>query len=144
MTTYSKDLENNTKLQQFITNFYKISDLKPPTENDPYLNFVSESPTIVMGSNKFEGRANIAAMRKGMWTFVTHRHHVPQNVSTVVEDKRYLVNGYVEYTLTNGKQLSTDWAAYIEFGEGLELKLNYYQVYLDTAPMKAAVLELRG
>ncbi|KAK6462783.1 hypothetical protein DFJ63DRAFT_175857 [Scheffersomyces coipomensis] len=143
MTVYSKDLQENTNLHKFITDFYKNSDIKPPITNDPYLKFFTESlPVIIMASAKFEGTKAIEAMRQGMWKFVTHRHHVAQNVATIVEGKTYLVNGFVEYTLLNGNKLSSDWAAYVKFAEGSELKMEEYQVYLDTAPMKAAIAEI--
>ncbi|KAK6454895.1 uncharacterized protein RJT20DRAFT_53214 [Scheffersomyces xylosifermentans] len=140
-TTYSADIAKNAELHRFITDFYKVSDVKPPAENDPYLDYFVESATVIMASNKFEGSNAIAGMRHGMWTYVTKRHHVALNVATVVEDKDYLINGYVDYTLTNGKELRSEWAAFARFSSEDKSKMEFYQVYLDPTKMKEALTE---
>ncbi|EAZ63934.1 hypothetical protein PICST_74821 [Scheffersomyces stipitis CBS 6054] len=131
MVTYSQDLLGDTKLQKFVTDFYAASDVAPPgSGRDPYLKFFVEPATVVMATNVNKGVEGITAMRQAMWKTVTHRLHVPLNVASINATEK-LVNGTVEYTLVGGKNVKVEWAAYIKLAESDELKMEFYQVYLD-------------
>lgn len=146
MTNYSPDIQNNEKLKEFIVKFYKASDKAPRSDeqHDPYLDFFTTNSPLVMGLKKVEGDQEIAQLRQGMWEKVTHRHHVVNNVAEINE-KEILLNGYVEYTLINGKNVTTEWAGHmkLENSTGGEngYKMNYYQVYLDPSAAAKALSE---
>jgi len=51
-----------------------------------------------------------------------------------------MLHGSVDYSLKNGKSLSVDWAAHTQFEEvGKDLKMKFYQVYVDSGPVAQAV-----
>jgi len=50
-----------------------------------------------------------------------------------------MLHGNVDYSLKNGKSLTVDWAAHAQFVEADgKLKMKFYQVYLDSAPVAQA------
>lgn len=50
-----------------------------------------------------------------------------------------MLHGNVDYVLKNGKSVTVDWAAHAQFVDvGGELKMKFYQVYLDSAPVAQA------
>lgn len=50
-----------------------------------------------------------------------------------------MLHGSVDYVLKNGKSVTVDWAAHAQFVEqGQDLKMKFYQVYLDSAPVAQA------
>ncbi|EMG48386.1 hypothetical protein SBY92_003293 [Candida maltosa Xu316] len=130
------------KLKQFITNFYKASDSPPPaTAADPYLDYFTSSSPLLMGLKKVTGHEEITGLRKAMWEKVTNRHHVVNNVAEI-EPNQILLNGYVDYTLINGKAVTTDWAGFMKLvEEGDSYKMEYYQVYLDPSAAAKALSE---
>ncbi|CAX42089.1 unnamed protein product [Candida dubliniensis CD36] len=145
MTIYSPGIERNEKLKEFIVKFYRASDKAPPSdEQDPYLEFFAIDSPLVMGLKKVNGHEKIAQLRQGMWEKVTHRHHVVNNVAEINENE-ILLNGYVEYTLINGKNVTTEWAGHIKLanspGSENGYKMNYYQVYLDPSAAAKALSE---
>ncbi|CAH2353800.1 hypothetical protein CLIB1423_12S03202 [[Candida] railenensis] len=131
-------LVDNENLNRFLNGFYRESDVKPPVENDPYLSYLTNEAKLVMGSTVFDGKAEIAQMRQNMWTKVTKRHHVVEKVA-FVNPKEVLLTGYVEYTLFNGKTLTSAFAGNAVFENDDFKKMSLYHVYLDTAPMAAAL-----
>lgn len=94
-----------------------------------------------MGSSKFEGTAKIVEMRQGMWTKILTRHHVVKKVFEHSETDLFL-EGTVEYGLVNGKSLTVEWASHMLFDKAKfragTLLLEFYQVYIDMAPVIAA------
>lgn len=123
----------------FLKAFYKASDVKPPASNaDPYLSFFTPNATLVMGSATILGHEGITRMRQGMWTAVTTRHHVVNDVARL-SDNELLLTGTVDYGLLNGKSLRTEWAGKAVFEDSLFTRMSFYQVYLDSAPMAKAL-----
>ncbi|ODQ78131.1 hypothetical protein BABINDRAFT_93335 [Babjeviella inositovora NRRL Y-12698] len=144
-TKYAASLANSSHLpalKDFIVKFYKLSDTKPPADlmEDLYVQSFRPDSILKIGLITAEGTEKIGQLRQGMWKFVTQRHHVVLNVAPV-SDVEYFVNGYVDYTLTNGKQLTSEWAGYIDFGEVGQVgrTMKFYQVYLDSTQMKDAL-----
>lgn len=131
-------LVDNKNLNVFLNAFYSESDVKPPVDNDPYLSYLTSGAKLVMGSTVFEGISEIAQMRQNMWAKVTKRHHVVEKVA-LVNPKEVLLTGYVEYTLFNGKTLTSAFAGNAVFESDEFKKMSLYHVYLDTAPMAAAL-----
>ncbi|ODV84022.1 hypothetical protein CANARDRAFT_9018 [[Candida] arabinofermentans NRRL YB-2248] len=131
-------------LIEFVNEFYKISDInaKEIPTSDPYCDFFTSDGTVKMISNVVKGSDAIAEMRKAMWANVTRRKHVVENFG-FVSDLTYLINGTVEYDLVKGITLKTEWCGYMQFDKELfdkgELKMSYYQVYLDPTEMVAAI-----
>ncbi|EGW35389.1 uncharacterized protein SPAPADRAFT_58607 [Spathaspora passalidarum NRRL Y-27907] len=141
MTKYSPTITSS--LKKFITDFYLTSDVAPPaalTETrDPYLNFFTEDAPLIMGSTRVKGHNEIIELRKGMWKVVTKRHHVVENVASVEDNNTLLINGYVDYTLINGKSITSEWAARMHLTK--DLKMEFYQVYLDPSLTAKALAE---
>lgn len=132
MTKYSKDLASNKQLQSFIQAFYKQSDTKPPSQNDPYVNYFTPQATLIMGSKEVNGHDQVEQLRQNMWSGVSLRHHVVSNVAAVTETE-LLLNGYVEYTMADGANLSKSWGAHMMLDLSTEYKIKFYQVYIDSA-----------
>jgi hypothetical protein len=75
-----------------------------------------------------------------MWAAVTSRHHVvtaTYPASDASGEDAVMMFGTVDYTLTNGRSLTTEWSSRMVFDESGE-KLKFYQVYLDASPMIVA------
>lgn len=54
-------------------------------------------------------------------------------------DTDVMLHGSVDYALHNGAKVSVDWAAHAQFAESDgKLLMNFYQVYLDSAPVAQA------
>lgn len=50
-----------------------------------------------------------------------------------------MLHGTVDYGLTNGQSVSVDWAAHAQLEDSASnLKMKYYRVYVDSAPVAAA------
>lgn len=50
-----------------------------------------------------------------------------------------MLHGNVDYVLENGKSVTVDWAAHAQLvDEGGNLRMKFYQVYLDSAPVAQA------
>lgn len=142
-TKYSPSLASNEQFKQFIVDFYKASDNKPPSPPtaDPYLQFFTPECPLTMASKRVEGHNEITGLRQGMWTSVTKRHHVVQHVASV-DDETVLINGYVDYTLINNKDITTEWAAIMKLAKSDEgYKMKFYQVYLDPSVAAKALAE---
>lgn len=137
MTRYSEEIGSNETLKKFIVDFYEQSDRKPNEEIDKYLDFFTPTATVIMASTTYHGNEEIARLRMDLWRTVTQRCHVVENVARICSSE-FLVTGYVEYTLINGKSLKVDWSGHLIFENEALDKMRYYQVYLDTSPSKEA------
>lgn len=50
-----------------------------------------------------------------------------------------MLHGNVDYELHNGQKVTVDWAAHAQFADdGGHLRMRFYQVYLDSAPVAQA------
>lgn len=66
-----------------------------------------------------------------------HLHRIYPFGGTNAND--VMLHGSVDYVLHNGKDVKVDWAAHAQFKEvGKDLKMRFYQVYLDSAPVAQA------
>ncbi|KAK9311631.1 hypothetical protein V1524DRAFT_457214 [Lipomyces starkeyi] len=137
MTKYPEEF-SDPKVETFLQNFYKISDT--PSALDEYADQYTDDATLVMGIKKIDGGTDILAYRESMWTAVTARHHVLEQVFPFQGNRdkevgEYPLVGTVEYTLVNGRHLLVEWAAKMVLApgktEGDSPKIQFYQVYID-------------
>ncbi|KAI7105225.1 hypothetical protein KC352_g37164 [Hortaea werneckii] len=93
-----------------------------------------------MASKEAQGRDEILQIRIGMWEKVAKRSHKPGKIFPFgAGSDEVMLFGTVDYELKDGKKASVDWAARAHFAqEDGELKMDFYQVYLDTAAMSKA------
>lgn len=51
-----------------------------------------------------------------------------------------MLHGSVDYVLHNGAKVTVDWAGHAQFAESDDgkLRMRFYQVYLDSAPVAQA------
>ncbi|KAI5816934.1 hypothetical protein BZA77DRAFT_45873 [Pyronema omphalodes] len=124
----------------FIKQFFATSD--SPTAHAEYVENFTQDATLKMGLRTAVGKEQIRIVREGMWAAVSSRHHVvaqtyPSSSSSSEEDS-VMMFGHVDYTLKNGKSLTTEWASRMVFDE-TEEKLRFYQVWLDASPMIVAM-----
>ncbi|KAI5792826.1 hypothetical protein FPQ18DRAFT_408583 [Pyronema domesticum] len=122
----------------FIKQFFATSDT--PTAHAEYVENFTQDATLKMGLRTAEGKEQIRTVREGMWAAVSSRHHVVTQTypSSSSEEDAVMMFGYVDYTLKNGKSLSTEWASRMVFDESGE-KMKFYQVWLDASPMIVAM-----
>jgi hypothetical protein len=83
----------------------------------------------------------IRALREGMWAAVSSRHHVVAAAYPAASDcgeDAVMMFGHVDYTLKNGRSLTTEWSSRMVFDESGE-KMKFYQVWLDASPMIVAM-----
>ncbi|EME89055.1 uncharacterized protein MYCFIDRAFT_185494 [Pseudocercospora fijiensis CIRAD86] len=123
------------EIRAFFEKFYAVSDT--PGGHEQYADMFTGDGTLIMGPNKTQGRDNIIKMREGMWVKVAKRSHQPKQLYPFGSGSNdIMLFGTVDYTLREGGSTSLDWAARARFVEHQGgLKLDHYQVYLDTASM---------
>lgn len=145
MTLYPENFSDVT--QKFITDFFGISDTAPPPPSageDPYVTTFTPEGQLKMGATHKTGWAEIGELRQGMWAHVATRHHVVSQVFAHSPADVFL-EGTVEYGLKNGRRVTVEWASHMRFEKkGFEdgwRQLEWYQVYIDTAPVTAALAE---
>jgi len=141
MTSYSSeypDVQVNPKIKDYLEEFYAISDT--PDVHERYSQAFTEDATVVMASKVAKGRSEILALRKGMWEHVASRKHKPLKVFPYGPNSdEVMLYGTVVYGLKNGNTSGLDWAARAHFvEEGGSIKMDFYQVYLDTAAQKSS------
>lgn len=74
---------------------------------------------------------------------MSDRKHTVKNIYAFGKEgddaKDIMLNGSVDYALHNGKDVTVEWAARAVFVtvQG-KLRMKFYQVYLDSAPVAAA------
>ncbi|KAF2207435.1 hypothetical protein CERZMDRAFT_107761 [Cercospora zeae-maydis SCOH1-5] len=126
------------EIRSFFETFYAISDT--PDGHERYADQFTPDGVLIMASNKVQGRESIIKMRHGMWEKVAKRSHRPAQLyafGSGADD--IMLYGTVDYTLKDGRGTTVDWSARAHFSQvGGELKMDFYQVYLDTAAMANA------
>ncbi|CAK1355341.1 hypothetical protein CB0940_00929 [Cercospora beticola] len=126
------------EIRSFFENFYAISDT--PDGHERYADQFTNDGVLIMASNKVQGRDSIIKMRHGMWEKVAKRSHKPAQLYAFGSGSDdIMLYGTVDYTLKDGRGTTVDWSARAHFSQvGGELKMDFYQVYLDTAAMANA------
>ncbi|GIZ40085.1 hypothetical protein CKM354_000343900 [Cercospora kikuchii] len=126
------------EIRSFFENFYAISDT--PDGHERYADQFTNDGVLIMASNKVQGRDSIIKMRHGMWEKVAKRSHKPAQLYAFGSGSDdIMLYGAVDYTLKDGRGTTVDWSARAHFSQvGGELKMDFYQVYLDTAAMANA------
>jgi hypothetical protein len=146
MSTYKGATPPNTKINpkivDFFEAFYATSDSPTEQSHLDYANSLTKDATLIMGIKEAQGYDAILAFRKGLWTGpVKTRKHTLNKIFPFGEDaSEVMVYGSVDYVLTNGKSLTVNWAGRAEMvDQGGELKMKFYQVYLDSAAVVNAL-----
>ncbi|KAK9357596.1 hypothetical protein V1504DRAFT_478750 [Lipomyces starkeyi] len=138
---------SDKKIETFLDNFYKISDT--PSAHEQYAGQFAEDATLIIGVNKIQGGTDILAFRKSMWTAVSTRHHLLEQVfpfqgNVEKEVSEYALVGTVEYTLVNGKHVLVEWAGKMVIASGKTggagPKIQFYQVYIDPTLVAKALM----
>jgi len=142
MSQYTASLPPDNSLKPsiatFFEQFYKTSD--SPAAHEQYADAFTKDAKLIMGSNETNGREGIIAMRHKMWEKVAKRSHAPSKIfSFGANSNDVMLYGTVGYELKDGKSTTVDWSARAHFvEEGGALKMDFYQVYLDSAAMARA------
>ncbi|WPG98398.1 Hypothetical protein R9X50_00118800 [Acrodontium crateriforme] len=128
-------------IQQFFESFYAISDT--PDDHEKYSQQFTKNAKLIIASNEANGRegtgSEIMKMRTSMWEKVAKRSHEPKVIYAGASANDVMLYGTVGYTLKDGKEASVDWAARAHLvEEDWEWKMDFYQVYLDSAAMARA------
>ncbi|KAF2680328.1 hypothetical protein K458DRAFT_434437 [Lentithecium fluviatile CBS 122367] len=136
MTSYMSEyppIPFDPAYKKFFEDFYATSDT--PDAHSKYVEQFTPDATLVMASKKATGSEEILALRRGLWEKVTSRVHKPLKIFPYGPNSdEVMLHGTVRYELKAGGKSSVDWAAYahlVKIDGGV--KMDFYQVYLDTA-----------
>ncbi|CZT16843.1 uncharacterized protein RCC_02678 [Ramularia collo-cygni] len=142
MSQYSASVPSDNQVKpaiaSFFEQFYQTSD--SPTGHEQYADAFTKDAKLIMGLNEVSGREAIIKLRHAMWEKVAKRSHNPTKIfSFGANSNDVMLYGTVGYELKDGKSTTVDWAARAHFVEdGGSLKMDFYQVYLDSAAMARA------
>ncbi|KAK3616363.1 hypothetical protein LTR56_026005 [Elasticomyces elasticus] len=142
MSQYSAEVPNDElvkpEIKSYYENFYAVSDT--PDAHEKYASLFTKDARLIMASKGVSGRDEILEMRKGMWEKVAKRSHKPTKIfSFGAGTNEVMLFGTVDYELKDGKKTTVEWSARAVFTEeDGDLKMSFYQVYLDTAAMSQA------
>ncbi|OQD75121.1 hypothetical protein PENDEC_c008G05005 [Penicillium decumbens] len=119
----------------FMEDFYRTSDTG--SLHEKYTQSFTDDATLIMGPKEAKGSSEILPLRHGLWTHVAARKHTPQRIF-FSGDNEIMLYGGVNYRLKADpeKDVYVPWAGRVVFAPGMEgeaLKMQFYQVYLDTA-----------
>ncbi|QDS73594.1 hypothetical protein FKW77_001545 [Venturia effusa] len=134
-SAYPSGTEFKASYKTFFEEFYRISDT--PDAHDRYVEQFTEGATLIMASRVCKGSGEILALRHGMWDKIASRKHVPIKIFPFGADSdEVMLYGTVDYGLKEGGESRVDWAARAHLVEDCgKVKMDFYQVYLDTAAM---------
>ena len=146
MSTYKgetpKSIKVNDKIPAFFERFYATSDDPSSSSHEDYANSITKDGTLIMGIKEAKGYDQILELRKGLWSGpVKTRKHTLKKIFPFGDDATELMlYGIVDYGLKNGKDVNVNWSARAEMVEdGGQLKMKFYQVYLDSAAVANAM-----
>ncbi|KAK4552461.1 hypothetical protein LTR86_010304 [Recurvomyces mirabilis] len=127
-----------SEIKDYYEHFYAISDT--PEAHQKYAELYTKNARLIMASNEANGRDEILKMRQGMWEKVAKRSHKPTKIFSFGGDSdEVMLYGTVDYELKDGRKTNVDWSARSHFRhEDGQLKMDFYQVYLDSAAMAQA------
>ncbi|CAG8926064.1 unnamed protein product [Penicillium salamii] len=122
-------------LVAFMEDFYRTSDTE--SQHEQYVQNFAKDATLIMGPKEAKGESAILTLRHGLWTHVASRRHTPTRIYFGGDDEIMLYGG-VNYRLKANpdEDVYVPWAGRVVFApqkEGEGIKMQFYQVYLDTA-----------
>ncbi|KAG9235302.1 hypothetical protein BJ875DRAFT_504134 [Amylocarpus encephaloides] len=137
-SSYPSGIDVDSGIKHFFEDFYKTSDT--PDVHDSYADAFTANATLIMASRKHVGREEILALRRSMWEKVSSRLHTPVKIFPFgAGSKELMLYGTVDYLLKDGRKAKVDWAAKANMvKDGEKWKMEFYQVYLDTAAQQNA------
>ncbi|KAL2826836.1 hypothetical protein BDW59DRAFT_61231 [Aspergillus cavernicola] len=114
----------------FMESFYSISDTE--SQHSAYVNSFTPDATLIMGPKTAHGADEILTLRNGLWTHVASRKHTPSRIYFGA-DNELMLHGVVRYVLKKspGEEVEVEWAGRVVFDMEGELRMRFYQVYLD-------------
>ncbi|KAJ5163425.1 uncharacterized protein N7500_005255 [Penicillium coprophilum] len=122
-------------LVAFMEDFYRTSDTE--SLHEKYVQYFTQDATLIMGPKEAKGASAILTLRQGLWTHVASRRHTPVQIYFGSDDEIMLYGG-VNYRLKANpdNDVYVPWAGRVVFAPQKEddnIKMQFYQVYLDTA-----------
>lgn len=89
--------------------------------------------------------SQILSFRHGLWSgpVKTRKHSISKIYPFGDNSNEVMLYGTVDYVLKNGKDVTVEWAGRAVLTEERDekWKMHFYQVYMDSAPVAAAVKE---
>ncbi|KAJ4406368.1 hypothetical protein N0V91_004577 [Didymella pomorum] len=136
MSAYASEYPSvkiDSSYKEFFEQFYATSDT--PDAHEKYVENFTDDAILIMASKKVKGSDEILALRKGMWEKVASRKHKAIKIFPFGPNSdECMLYGTVEYGLKAGGESGVDWAARAHLvKDGEKVKMDFYQVYLDTA-----------
>lgn len=151
MSAYASEypsVEFDAAYKKFFEEFYATSDT--PDAHEKYIENFTKDATLIMASKKVKGsdgmlysisallehpglpRAEILALRKGMWEKVASRKHQALKIFPFGPgSNECMLYGTVKYGLKAGGESGVDWAARAHLvKDNGRVKMDFYQVYL--------------
>ncbi|KAI1845949.1 hypothetical protein JX265_011155 [Neoarthrinium moseri] len=136
---YPAQVSVDPEVVRFFENFYAVSDT--PGAHDVYVDQFTQDATFKLGSKTSQGRKEITDLRLGMWTAVSQRKHTVEKVFPFGNNSHeVMLYGTVEYELKAGGKANVEWggrAELVKSNEDGKFRMQFYQVYLDTAALSA-------
>ncbi|KAH8707604.1 hypothetical protein GQ44DRAFT_830925 [Phaeosphaeriaceae sp. PMI808] len=128
-------LDLDPAYKSFFEDFYATSDT--PDAHLLYTKYFTDDATLIMASKKVKGTDEILALRTSMWEKVLSRKHDVLKIFPFGSwSDEVMLYGTVKYGLKSGGENGVDWAARAHLvKEDGKVKMDFYQVYLDTGAM---------
>ena len=128
------DLATDPRLKSFYEAFYNVADNSHAHE--AYADaFFTKDATFILGSKEAQGRDKICDLRRSMWNgpIKSRQHTLLKIFPFGNRSNEIMMYGTCVYKLWNGRAVPVNWAAraFLE-DEGSNLKMSYYQVYVDS------------
>ncbi|KIN03435.1 hypothetical protein OIDMADRAFT_158131 [Oidiodendron maius Zn] len=140
MTKYPVDVPVDNDIKDFIHQFYIMSDT--PNVSKEYVNCFTNDARAIFGPVTCDGHDAIRRSREATWANqnVLSRRHIVEEVFPFGKDcNEAMLRGVVELVLKVGQPISLVWSARATYvKEGDQVKMRFYQVYLDSAVLQKA------
>ncbi|KAH8793019.1 hypothetical protein F5882DRAFT_427148 [Hyaloscypha sp. PMI_1271] len=135
---YPPGVQADDGIKAFFEEFYKTSDT--PDAHEKYADSFTGDATLIMASKKGVGREEILQIREGAWAVVASRQHTIHKIFPFGSgSSEVMLYGVVAYTLKDGRKTDVEWGARANLvQDGGKWKLQFYQVYLDSAATQNA------
>ncbi|KAF3006636.1 hypothetical protein E8E13_007856 [Curvularia kusanoi] len=135
MSAYASEypsVEFDAAYKDFFEKFYATSDT--PDAHEEYVENFTKDAVLIMASKKATGSDEILALRKGLWEKVASRKHKAVKIFPFGPgSNECMLYGTVQYGLKAGGESGLDWAARAHLvKDSGKVKMDFYQVYLDT------------